>query len=81
MSDLAWVIAETRGMCRRKQRVIAAKESSPCKGLDTGGYGAFEDLEMQYARIQNTRRQTMRQSLEHWWEAEGIGPCDFELCP
>ena len=52
-SDLLWAIAEARGMCRREQKGISG-ESSPCKGLEAGGYAAFEELKI-YARIQRQR--------------------------
>ena len=45
-SDLAWAIPETRGMCRREQKGIPGKKNSLCKGLETGGYDAFEELEI-----------------------------------
>lgn len=44
-SDLAWAIAETRGMCGRERKCISGKENSLCKGLEAGGYDAFEELE------------------------------------
>lgn len=56
MSDLARPIAQIRGMCRREPNGILGKENSPCKGLEAGECDAFEELKVQYASTQNTRR-------------------------
>ena len=51
-------------MCSREQKGIPGKENSLYKGLDAGGDGALEEVEMQCPRTQNTRRQIMSQKLE-----------------
>lgn len=43
-------------MFRRGQKGTTGKENSLCKGLDTGG--AFEELEIQCARIQDEYKKT-----------------------
>lgn len=43
-------------MVGREQKGTTGKENRLCKGLDTGG--AFEELEMQCARIQDEYKKT-----------------------